>query len=137
MFTFSTSLIEHQDFKGSLMNPQVGAFVAFEGWVRNHHDEISVLSLEYEVYEKLAVKEGLKIIEEAKKKFDLIDAKAVHRIGKLKIGEVAVWIGVTAAHRKAAFDGCEYIIDEIKTRLPIWKKEFATQGDSGWVNCKG
>jgi molybdopterin synthase catalytic subunit/adenylyltransferase/sulfurtransferase len=60
----------------------------------------------------------------------------VHRIGALQVGELAVWVGVSAAHRDEAFRACRYIIDEVKHRLPIWKKEHYLNGDSGWVNCE-
>ena len=56
-------------------------------------------------------------------------------MGKLAIGDCAVWVGVSAAHRGAAFDACRYIIDETKSRVPIWKKEHYGDGQSGWVNC--
>jgi molybdopterin synthase catalytic subunit len=60
----------------------------------------------------------------------------VHRLGDLGIGDVAVWVGVSAAHRDEAFRACRYIIDEVKHRVPIWKKEHYVNGDSGWVNCE-
>ena len=65
----------------------------------------------------------------------LLTLAAVHRVGHLQIGEAAVWVGVAAAHRGAAFDGCRYIIDEIKARVPIWKKERYASGASAWINC--
>ena len=60
----------------------------------------------------------------------------MHRVGALAIGDMAVWVGATASHRAAAFDACRYIIEEVKTRLPIWKKEHYEEGDSGWINCQ-
>jgi molybdopterin synthase catalytic subunit len=60
----------------------------------------------------------------------------VHRIGALQLGDLAVWVGVSAHHRDAAFAACRYIIDEVKARVPIWKKERYLQGDSGWINCE-
>jgi len=69
-------------------------------------------------------------------RFGLDHAECVHRTGALEIGDVAVWVGVSAAHRGEAFDACRHIIDEIKHRVPIWKKEYYTDGDSGWVNCE-
>ena len=60
----------------------------------------------------------------------------MHRVGSLALGDVAVWVGVSAAHRDEAFRACRYIIDEVKHRLPIWKKEHYENGDSGWVNCE-
>ena len=118
-----------------LTDPCAGGFVSFEGWVRNRNEGRDVTHLEYEAYEALAVKEGERIIEEALKKFDILDAVVVHRVGDLPIGGKAVIVVVSAVHRGAAFDGCEYIIDELKIRVPIWKKEHYTDGDSGWVEC--
>ncbi len=119
-----------------LTDAAAGAYVGFEGWIRNHNEGEDVLRLEYEVYEPLAVKEGDKIIAEAMARFPILHAECVHREGLLEIGECAVWVGVTSAHRDEAFAACRYIIDEVKVRLPIWKKEYYADGNSGWVNCE-
>jgi len=119
-----------------LSDRSAGGYVAFEGWVRDHNEGQPVLRLAYEAYSMLANKEGEKIVAEALQKFNLTKAACVHRTGLLEIGELAVWVGVSAAHRDAAFDACRYIIDEIKIRVPIWKKEFYVSGDSGWVECE-
>lgn len=136
MFTITTSPIEPEELKSSLLDPHAGACVTFEGWVRDHSDGRRVSSLEYEVYEKLAVKEGERILREARERFGLTSARGVHRSGHLEIGDCAVWIGVSSPHRAEAFEACRYIIDEAKVRLPIWKKEYYDDGDSGWVNCE-
>ena len=78
--------------------------------------------------------EGERIVEEAMRKFDIVDARCVHRIGELRNGELAVWVGVSAAHRGAAFDACRHIIDEVKSRVPIWKQERYREGDAGWLH---
>jgi molybdopterin synthase catalytic subunit len=78
----------------------------------------------------------LKIIEEATQKFELHRAIAVHRSGHLKIGETAVWVGTTASHRHTAFKATEYVIDQIKIRLPIWKKEYYVNELAQWVYCQ-
>ena len=67
-------------------------------------------------------------------KFAILDARCVHRIGDLAIGELAVWVGVSAAHRDAAFAACRYVIDEVKARVPIWKHERYADGDAGWLH---
>jgi molybdopterin synthase catalytic subunit len=136
MFSISEVPLENIDLKEYLKNPQAGGFVTFEGWVRNHNEGKEVTLLEYEAYEALAKKEALKIFAEAKEQFNILDAKCVHRAGKLNIGEMAVWVGVTSIHRGNAFLACEYIIDQVKIRLPIWKKEYYINGDTGWVNCQ-
>ena len=115
------------------MTPEAGAFACFEGVVRNTSDGKSALRLEYEIFDSLAIKEGNVILTEAKTKFSVISAKCVHRTGTLAIGETAVWVGVVAGHRDEAFKACRYIIDEIKSRVPIFKKEYYANGDSDWV----
>lgn len=135
-FSLTTAEIDVINLKEKLMHPSIGALVIFEGLVRDHADGKQVTCLEYEVYPELASVEGDRIIVDAMEKFDLIDASCVHRSGTLAIGEVAVWVGVVAAHRNEAFSACRYIIDEVKKRLPIWKRETYSDGNSGWVNCQ-
>ena len=135
MFRISSHAIDTVVLQRALGDERAGACVTFEGWVRNRNDGQPVRSLEYEAYAPLAEKEGECILAEARQKFALIDAAGVHRIGHLKLGELAVWVGVTAEHRGAAFDACRYIIDEAKARLPIWKKEHYADGARAWINC--
>ena len=132
----SDSAIDTAELQRSLSNPAAGGYCAFEGWVRNENEGHVVQRLEYEAYKPLAITEGEKVLAEARAKFPYLDARCVHRVGMLEIGECAVWIGVASAHRDEAFKACRYIIDEIKLRLPIWKKEHYANGDSGWVNCE-
>ena len=134
MFTLSPEPIDSTVLRRRLEDPSAGGCVTFEGWVRNENEGREVRQLEYEGYEAVAVKEGQKVLDEALEKFDVLRAECVHRVGHLQVGDVAVWIGVSAGHRAAAFDACRYIIEEIKHRLPIWKKETYTDGDSGWLN---
>ncbi len=136
MFELTETLLDPEQLKSRLTDPRAGACVTFEGWVRNHNEGRQVISLEYEAFTELAKIEATRILEEAKDRFSLLQVYAVHRTGTLAIGDMAVWVGVSAPHRKEAFDGCRYIIDEIKHRLPIWKKETYIEGDSGWVNCE-
>lgn len=113
-----------------------GALVVFEGWVRNHNDGRAVERLEYEVYRPVAEKEGARIIDEAVERFAVHKAICIHREGQLELGDTAVIVCVCSAHRAAAFDACRYIIDQTKTRLPIWKKEYYASGPGEWVNCE-
>lgn len=128
--------IEPDQLRQSLTDDGGGGYVAFEGWIRNENEGQEVLRLEYEVYRPLAIKEGNKVIAEARVNYPILHAACVHREGLLEIGECAVWVGVTSAHRDEAFAACRFIIDEVKLRLPIWKKEYYVNGDSGWVNCE-
>ncbi|MDP7639823.1 MAG: molybdenum cofactor biosynthesis protein MoaE [Candidatus Hydrogenedentes bacterium] len=136
MFSIGATRIDVAALHADLEDPAAGACVTFEGWVRNENEGSQVQSLEYEGYEAVAVKEGEKILAEAVEQFQLSRAICVHRIGHLQIGDMAVWVGVSSGHRGEAFKACTYIIDEIKTRLPVWKKEHYIDGDSGWINCE-
>jgi adenylyltransferase/sulfurtransferase len=135
-FTFTKQAIDVAKLREQLADPAAGGYTSFEGWVRDHNEGLSVSHLEYEAFEPLAVKEGERIVGEAIAKFGIEHAACVHRIGDLAIGEMAVWVGVSARHRHEAFLACRYIIDEVKHRVPIWKKEHYENGDSGWVNCE-
>ncbi len=136
MFSLSAEPINRENEISRLVNDKAGALAVFEGWVRNHNEGKQVSSLEYQVYEALAVKEGTKILHEAKHKFNLHHIVCVHRYGHLKLGEAAVWIGATATHRDDAFKASRYVIDEIKLRLPVWKKEHYVSEEPKWVFCK-
>ena len=135
-FRFSAVAIDVAALRASLADPACGGYAAFEGWVRDSHEGQRVRQLEYEAYETLAVREAGRIVEEAVSRFGVRHAACAHRVGQLAVGELAVWVGVSAPHRDEAFRACRYIIDEIKQRLPIWKKEHYLNGDSGWVNCE-
>ena len=135
-FRFARTSIDATALRGELADPACGGYASFEGWVRDHNEGLKVRHLEYEAFEPLAIKEGERIIAEAIARFGIAHAACVHRIGDLAIGEMAVWVGVTARHRHEAFVACRYIIDEVKHRIPIWKKEHYENGDSGWVNCE-
>ncbi len=135
-FHLLDSPLEPQRLRLALQQGGFGAYVAFEGWVRDHNEGRAVQRLEYEAFAVLAQREGERVLEEASARFALGRALCAHRVGALAIGELAVWVGVSSAHRDAAFQACRYIIDQIKHRLPIWKKEYYVDGDSGWVNCE-
>jgi molybdopterin/thiamine biosynthesis adenylyltransferase/molybdopterin synthase catalytic subunit/rhodanese-related sulfurtransferase len=135
-FRFSSVPLDESSLRAALSDPTCGGYAAFEGWVRDHNEGRRVRRLEYEAFEPLAIKEGERIIAEAVARYGVEHAACVHRIGALEIGEKAVWVGVTARHRDEAFRACRYIIDEVKHRVPIWKKEHYDNGDSGWVNCE-
>ncbi len=134
--TMTSEPIDPDALRKELFDPTAGAYCAFEGWVRNHNEGHSVERLEYEAYEPVAISEGEAILAEAREQFGGVRAFCVHRTGMLEIGDCAVWVGVSSPHRDEAFRACRFIIDSLKVRLPIWKKEHYTNGDSGWVNCE-
>ena len=134
-FLLTSEPLDSAELQRMLADKRAGACVLFEGWVRDRNDDQPVTSLEYEAFVPLAEKEGSLILAEARAKYPLLGAVCVHRVGHLQLGEMAVWVGVTAEHRGAAFDACRYIIDEAKARLPIWKKEHYAGGATAWINC--
>ena len=134
MFHLSADPIDPVALEAGLRDPRAGACVTFAGWVRDRNDGQPVKSLEYEAFGPLAEKEGARVLAEAREKFALIAAAGVHRTGHLQIGDAAVWVGVIAEHRGAAFEACRYIIDELKARLPVWKKEHYAGGATAWIN---
>ena len=135
MFQITSNIIDPAFIRDQVLDPAAGGFCSFEGWVRDHHQGRAVLKLEYEAYHVLAEKEGTRILNEAKQRFEILHAACVHRVGQLEIGEMAVYVCVSSAHRDAAFEACRWIIDEVKSRVPIWKKEVFADGTNGWVRC--
>jgi molybdopterin/thiamine biosynthesis adenylyltransferase/molybdopterin synthase catalytic subunit/rhodanese-related sulfurtransferase len=136
VFSFAASRIDPEHLRGALEHAAAGGYASFEGWVRDHNEGRRVQHLEYEAYEALAIREGERIVNKAIERYGVLAAACVHRVGDLAIGELAVWVGVSSVHRAEAFAACRYIIDEVKHRVPIWKKEHYVDGDSGWVNCE-
>jgi len=134
MFRLAREPLDPAALRQTLLDPRAGACATFEGLVRDHNDGKNVRSLEYEAYGDLAQHEGERILTEAREKFAILTAVCVHCTGHLRPGEPAVWVGVSAAHRDAAFAACRYIIDECKARVPIWKKEHYADGASAWLN---
>jgi molybdopterin synthase catalytic subunit len=135
-FKVSDIAIDVKAAKDDVADHSCGALVTFEGWVRNHNEGHQVERLEYEVYRPVAEKEGARIIDEAMERFGVSHAVCIHREGLLELGEIAVLVCVSSPHRGEAFEACRYIIDQAKTRLPIWKKEHYVSGVSEWVNCE-
>jgi molybdopterin synthase catalytic subunit len=135
-FRLSTDPFTAESLRPLLLDPACGGFVTFEGWVRDHNEGQRVVALEYEAFAPLALREGERILSESRLRFGVQHALCVHRTGALKLGELAVYVAVSAAHRDEAFRACRYIIDEVKHRVPIWKKEHYVTGNSGWVNCE-
>ena len=133
-FALSEVPFEIAPLRERLLSAHAGAYASFEGWVRDHHGGRAVAGLRYESYAALAQSEGDKIMMEAIERFAIVDACCLHRVGDLAIGELAVWVGVSAAHRDAAFAACRFIIDETKGRVPIWKHERYADGDADWLH---
>ncbi len=116
----------------SVSDPGVGGIVIFEGVVRDNARGKQVRYLEYDVYPEMAVQQIREILVEAERRWNIDRVAIAHRIGRLEIGEASVIIAVATPHRAEAFEACRYIIDTLKTTVPIWKKEVATDGEE-WV----
>ena len=128
-------IIQEQDFNAGLeinklqQNNSSGAIVSFVGSVRGNDD---FLALEIEHYPKMTKNAIFQIVDQASKRWQIIDSIVIHRIGKLAINQQIVLVAVSSKHRGIAFSACEYIIDYLKTQAPFWKKEYSKQG-SHWV----
>ena len=136
MFELTADPIDFLQMRSRLTRADAGALVCFEGLVRNHNEGMHVQALEYEVFSELAYHEAEVILKEAHEKFDIYDVHCTHRHGLLQIGDMAVLVMATSAHRAQSFLACQYVIDEVKHRLPIWKKEHYVHGPSQWVACQ-
>jgi molybdopterin synthase catalytic subunit len=134
VFAISNAPIDVVQMQRGLEATGTGAVVCFEGRVRDRNDGRAVDGLSYQAYVELAEAEGRRIVDEARDKFAVGHIACVHRIGDLALGDVAVWAGVSAAHRAAAFDACRYLIDQVKARVPIWKREHYVEGSSEWLH---
>ncbi|TVP78422.1 MAG: molybdenum cofactor biosynthesis protein MoaE [Puniceicoccaceae bacterium] len=132
-FRLTDQIIDPSAQRQELLSRSAGAFCAYEGWVRDHNEGKSVRELHYSSYAQLAPAIAEAILKEATHKFALESAAVVHRTGALTVGDIAVWVGVTAHHRGDTFLACRYIIDNVKHRLPIWKKEHYTDGSEAWI----
>lgn len=129
----TTQPLDVAELARAVAGPDAGGLVTFVGYVRaTSDDDRPVTGLSYEAHADLALAEMRAIAREASERFGPARVAIAHRIGNLAIGDAAVAIAAAAAHRAAAFDACEYAIDELKRRVPIWKKEHYRDGDARW-----
>lgn len=134
-FQVQAEVIDPREVERRVAGPTVGGIVTFSGAVRDHARGMTVLALDYEAYEPVAVKMLARIGDEVRERWTVERIAIVHRTGLLKVGELSVVISVSAAHRAEAFAACAYVIDRIKEIVPIWKKEFYEDG-SHWVGTE-
>ena len=137
MFRITQETIDPRTVEASVRGDASGGVVTFLGIVRERSDDDrAVTGLSYEAYESMALSEFKAIAQEARDAFGDVHVAIVHRIGDLKIGEIAVAVCVASPHRAAAFDACRYAIDAVKARAAIWKKEHYVDGTGIWrENC--
>jgi len=118
----------------NVSGPGEGAVLLFLGTVRDHNRDRRVERLDYEAFAPMARKELVAICQEAAGSFDLAGVSAVHRTGRLVPGEASLGVAVAAAHRDAAYRGSRWIVEEIKRRLPVWKREAYADGTEAWLD---
>ena len=135
-FRLTRDPIPTHELARELKAPADGAVVVFEGVVRDHSHGRKTLYLEYEAYELMAVRKMEEIGREARRKFAIDAVGMIHRLGRLEIGETSVAIVVSAAHRRPAFEACQFAIDRLKRIVPIWKKEYFADG-AVWAEGEG
>jgi molybdopterin synthase catalytic subunit len=116
-------------------NPKIGAIACFVGLVRDINENSAVVELTLEHYPGMTEKALADIVEQAKRRWDILDAVVVHRVGTLKPTDQIVLVIVASAHRGSAFSACEFIMDYLKTRAPFWKKEQTERGKR-WVEAR-
>ncbi len=131
-FEITTKPLDVGAIARRVVSASCGAIVTLDGFVRRFTRERETLYLEYEGYEPMALKEMEKLIAQAREQFEIESVGIVHRLGKLEIGETSVVISVAAAHRRAAFEACDWLIKELKRTVPIWKKEVYKGGET-WI----
>lgn len=120
-----------------LKRDDAGAMTTFVGTVRQESVEGRALTgLFYAAYEEMAMEQMQIIHRKAGEKFEIFDAAVVHRLGQLKIGETSIVVAVVSAHRAAAFQACQWIVDTVKANVPIWKKDLGADGTESWVDPK-
>ena len=113
--------------------PDCGAIALFLGTTRDHHEGRRVSRLAYEAYEPMALAALESLERQAQERFAIASCRIVHRLGDVPLTEASVAVVVASAHRGPAFDACRWAMDELKRSVPIWKKEFFTEGGEGWV----
>ena len=128
--------ISVDDVRNAVEHSGAGGVCIFHGVVRDHAEGQPVTRLDYEAHESLAEKEMERVLVQVTKEHEGVRIAAVHRIGTLAVGDVAVCVAASSAHRDEAFTACRKAIDRIKETVPIWKKEWGPRGDAYWVNLE-
>ena len=134
MIKLTRNMIDPGALAELVRSHQAGAVVVFLGTVREVTDGRCTVTLEYEAYPEMADHQ-LKLLEqEARERWPLENVAMIHRLGHLELGEVSVGVAVSSAHRRQAFEAAQFLIDELKVRVPIWKKENWEDGETEWVH---
>jgi molybdopterin synthase catalytic subunit len=131
-FSLTAQPLDERAVTQAVSTPDAGGVVTFVGRVRDNARGHAVQSLEYDAYPEMAEAVFAQIAAEAQSRYEIKEVAIHHRSGCLRVGEPSVVIAVSAPHRGAAFEACEYLIDQLKARAPIWKKEFGPDG-AVWI----
>ena len=133
MISITSNQLSLQEVMLELEDNSAGALSVFIGNVRNRGRSGNLSEIYYEAYSEMAEEKMREIENEAQTKWGIKKLVAIHRIGKLKVGETSIIIGVSSEHRHEAFEACKYIINNVKTRVPIWKKEISRESQK-WAD---
>lgn len=134
MISLTRDVIDYSALTDAVRSPLAGAVVLFLGTVRELTGERQTLALDYEGYPEMALVQMAQLEAEVRERWPVIEVQLVHRLGHLELGEVSVAAAVSAPHRRQAFEAGQYLIDELKVRVPIWKKEHWADGTTEWVH---
>ncbi len=137
MINFTTEPIDFTQVTDSVTSHAAGAVVLFLGTVREFTGDIQTSSLEYDVYPDMALLELRRLETDVREKWPVIAVSMVHRTGTLQLGDIAVAVAVSSAHRQEAFQAGQWLIDTLKVRVPVWKKEIYASGNTEWMHPPG
>jgi molybdopterin synthase catalytic subunit len=132
MFVVTSDPLDPRQLVDFVRRDEAGAVALFYGVVRNENMGRAVQYLEYDAYPEMAIKKLREVAEDAMRRFPVTAVGALHRTGRLEIGETSLLVAVSAPHRRAAFEACHYAVDRIKQIVPVWKKEVWADG-SEWI----
>jgi molybdopterin synthase catalytic subunit len=135
MFRLTRQPIQLQELLDFVGSPEAGAIATFIGTTRNNNEGRKVIALDYDAYDEMAEAELARLGADAKTRWPIEKIAIVHRVGPVQIGEASVAIAVSSGHRQPAFEACRFAIEEIKKRVPIWKKEVFEGGEI-WIGSQ-
>lgn len=133
MISITNNRLSLHEIMSELQDNSAGAISVFMGNVRNRGRSGNVSEIYYEAYSEMAEQKMREIENEAQTKWGIKKLVAIHRIGNIKVGESSIIIGVSSEHRHEAFEACKYVINNVKTRVPIWKKEISRESQK-WAD---
>lgn len=137
MIELTHAEIDYAQLTEQVRSPQAGAVVLFLGTVREFTQGRQTVALDYDAYPEMARTQLEQLEAEARERWPIVECAISHRLGRLELGDISVAVAVSCPHRKAAFEAGQFLIDELKVRVPIWKKENWADGQTEWVHPGG